>query len=188
MRKLFLLLSFLLFQSLLIAQSPGDSMMVGDAPDPEQIQAQDPTYKNFPTPDEVLVVYADSTLGDSSRTVAEYYSSIRNIPNENLMPGLTIPPSITYPEGTVTVEQSGEDIRGADTLCWRYVRDTIATPIERYLNNTYVNGEPLADRINYIVLLKGIPFKIRNLPYNDSTWSIRRKTHMSVGALLCLLN
>jgi hypothetical protein len=61
MRKLFLLLSFLLFQSLLIAQSPGDSMMVGDAPDPEQIQAQDPTYKNFPTPDEVLVVYADST-------------------------------------------------------------------------------------------------------------------------------
>ena len=40
MRKLTLLLSFLIFQSLLIAQSPGDSMMVGDIPDPEQIQAQ----------------------------------------------------------------------------------------------------------------------------------------------------
>ena len=188
MQKLFLLLSFFLFQSLLIAQSPGDSMMIGNLPDPEQIQTQDPTYKNFPMPEEVLVVYADSTLGDSSRTVAEYYASVRNIPNENIMPGLTIPLSITYPEGTVTVEQGGEDIRGADTLCWRFVRDTIAAPIERYLNNTYVNGQPLADRINYIVLIKGIPFKVRNLPYNDSTWSIRRKTHISVGSLLCLLN
>jgi uncharacterized protein (TIGR03790 family) len=130
----------------------------------------------------VLVVYANNV--DSSDVIALYYQDTRNIPEVNIM-DLTIPDSITYQEGTVRLYQGGEDIRGNGNLGWRYVKDTIATPIERYLNNTYVGGYPLSERIRYIVLCKGIPLKVRSLPY---TQNIRQRLQASVSSLLCLIN
>lgn len=146
-----------------IAQQQPIPPQQGPEPDMGLIPTQNLTYKNFPTPEEVLVVYARNI--DSSSYVAQYYASVRNIPDENIIPeGLFIPSSITYQEGIATLQAGGEDIWGLGNLGWRYVIDTIATPIQRYLNNTYVNGQPLKNRINYIVLMKGIPLKVRSLP------------------------
>jgi uncharacterized protein (TIGR03790 family) len=99
-----------------------------------------------------------------------------------------VPTTKVYPEGTVTLQQSGEDIWGEGNLGWRYVKDVLADSIEFYLNNTYVNGQPLREKILYIVLVKGIPLKIRSLPYDSLTWDSKFRTHASVSVLLCLIN
>ncbi|GMU95318.1 T9SS type A sorting domain-containing protein [Ignavibacterium sp.] len=65
------------------------------------------------------------------------------------------------------------------------VKDAIADPIQNYLNTTYVNGQPLANRINYIVLIKGIPLKVRSFHYE---WAATNRRQASVSALLCLMN
>ncbi len=182
MKTIFLVFAFLFSNLLLIAQQEGD--LIDD--DPQNIQTmitQDPTYANVVTPDEILIVHASNI--DSSNTIAEYYAEIRNIPSVNLMPGIYIPNSITYQEGTVTLHQGGEDIWGDGNLGWRYIKDTIATPIERYLKNTYVSGQPLSEKIRYIVLCKGIPIKVRSLPY---AWSTGARRQASISALLCLIN
>ena len=189
--KTFLFLSlFLFFNLLVVAQEPGEIMVIGEEPDSAQILPQEPTNAGLPDAERVLVVYANNDFGDdSSHMLAEYYASIRNIPEENVMiGGLTIPPSKIYPEGIVNVVQGGEDIQGDGDLGWHYVKDIIADPIENYLNTTIVNGVPLSVRIRYIVLCKGIPLKIRSLPYNDDTWASPYRTHASVSALLCLIN
>ena len=190
MKAIMLIFVFLFSNLLLIAQQWGDSLKYSPPLDPENITSQDPTYSNVVTPEEVLVVYK-RTVGtnDTSESIANYYVNKRGIPSVNVIPnGLIIPDTITYQEGTVILYQEGEDIRGTGNLGWRYVKDTIATPIERYLNNTYVSGQPLSERIKYIVLCKGIPLKIRSLPYDSLTWSSRYRTHESVSALLCLIN
>jgi len=121
-----------------------------------------------------------------SKHIKDYYVAVRGIPEVNILTdGLFIPNSIIYPEGTVTVEQGGEDIRGEGNLGWRYAKDVIADPIQNYLNTTYVNGQPLKDRINYIVLCKGIPLKVRSFPFE---WMTSNRRQVSVSALLCLIN
>lgn len=172
----------LLISGFIIPQQQPLPPQQGPEPDMGLIPTQSRTYKNFPTPEEVLVVYASNI--DSSLYVKNYYVSIRTIPSVNVVP-LNIPQSITYPEGTAELRPGGEDIWGNGNLGWRYVKDAIADPIQNYLNTTYVNGQPLANRINYIVLVKGIPLKVRTLPYD--TLSIYRK-QASVSALLCLIN
>ena len=164
MKTTILVFVFLFSNLLLIAQQEGD-LLPADPPDPQQLRSQDPTYANIATPDEILVVYKN-TVGnnDTSESIKDYYVSKRSIPSENVL-GLSIPNSVTYQEGTVTLEQGGEDIRGSGNLGWRYVKDTIVIPIERHLNNTYVSGHPLSEKIRYIVLCKGIPLKVRSLPY-----------------------
>lgn len=132
--------SFVIFISgIIIAQQLPTPPQQGPEPDMGLLPIQDPTFKNFPLPEEVLLVYASNI--DSSLYVKNYYVSTRSIPSVNVIP-LNIPQSITYPEGTATLQPGGEDIWGDGNLGWRYVKDTIATPIERYLNNTYVNGQP----------------------------------------------
>lgn len=81
------------------------------------IPTQSRTYKNFPTPEEVLVVYANNI--DSSLYIKNYYVEVRDIPGENVVE-LTIPDTITYPEGIATLRPSGEDIWGNGNLGWRY--------------------------------------------------------------------
>ncbi len=173
----------LLISGIAMAQEPTPPQQ-GPEPDMGLIPTQNPTYKNFPTPDEVLVVYANNSVGDSSRYIKDYYVSVRNIPIVNLV-SLDIPQSITYQEGTATLQPGGEDIGGDGNLGWRYVKDAIADPIQNYLNTTYVNDQPLADRINYIVLVKGIPLKVRSFPYE---WAASYRRQTSVSALLCLIN
>ncbi len=129
-----------------------------------------------------MVVYATNV--DSSDDVKNYYINTRNIPSINVI-GLSIPDSIVYQEGTVKLFDGREDIRGDGNLGWRYVKDVIADTVEYYLNNTYVYSEPLSERIRYIVLCKGIPHKIRSLPY---VWNTGYRRQASVGALLCLIN
>ncbi|HSW56315.1 MAG TPA: T9SS type A sorting domain-containing protein [Ignavibacteriaceae bacterium] len=167
-----------------MAQSQPPPPLQGEEPDITLIPYQSPTYKNFPTPEEVLVVYAQNSIGDSSQLVADYYRAKRNIPNVNVF-FIDIPQSIVYPEGTAELQPGGEDIWGNGNLGWRYVKDAIADPIENYLNTTLVNGQPLKNRINYIVLCKGMPLKVRSTPYNETSLTRRQA---SVSALLCLIN
>jgi hypothetical protein len=181
--KTFLFYSLLLLSNvLLIAQVPGETMLLGEESE-EQLLPQTPTNTSFPDAERVLVIYATNV--DSSNDIKDYYVSRRNIPSVNIK-GLNIPPTKVYPEGVVNVEQGGEDIRGVGNLGWRYVKDVLADPIEDYLNETIVNGQPLSEKIRYIVLCKGIPFKIRYLPY-DPTWNSGYRLHASVSALLCLI-
>ncbi len=185
MKTILLVFLFLFSNLFLIAQQEGD--LIDDNPQNlQQPRSQDPTYTNVATPEEILVVYK-RTIGedDSSEIIANYYATIRNIPSVNIMPGIDIPESITYPEGTATLFQGGEDIRGDGNLGWRYIKDVLADPIESYLNSTYVSGQPLSAKIRYIVLCKGIPIKVRSLPY---VWSTGARRQASVSALLCLIN
>jgi len=134
-----------------------------------------------------LVVYKISVSSDSiSEKIANYYQNKRSIPTVN-MKRIDIPQSYTYPEGVATLFDNGEDIRSTGNLGWRYTNDFIAIPIQNYLNNTIVNGQPLKNRIKYIVFCKGIPHKIRYEPY-DPNWSSRYRLHASVGALISLIN
>lgn len=181
MKSFIYLFLFFIYPILLIAQEPGDSMLVGDSPDLERLLTQDPTYANFAKPDEVLIVYANNV--DSSDIIAEYYQSIRNIPEENKL-SLYIPAYKIYQEGTVGL-YFGEELRGEGNLAWRYVKDEIADSIELYLNNTYSGGQSLSERIRYIVLCKGIPIKALSLPF---TWNSYYRNRVSVSALLCHLN
>jgi uncharacterized protein (TIGR03790 family) len=166
----------------LLLADPGDTMLVDDEPDLEQLLAQDPTNVNFPKPENILVVYAKNV--DSSNTIAEYYSSIRNIPDENIK-GINIPAIKIYSGDTVIVVQNNEIIRGNGNLGWRYVKDVIADTIEYYLNNTNVNGQPLSERIRYIVMCKGLPQTVFSDPYY---WAESNRKQASVSALVSLIN
>ncbi len=188
--KSFIFSLLLIFSSCLLYAQLQNNLppQAGPTPDVSTLLLQSPSNENFPTPENILVVYKTSVSSDSiSEKIANYYQNKRGIPTVN-MKRIDIPQSYTYPEGVVTLFDNGEDIRGEGNLGWRYTYDVIAAPIQNYLNNTIVNGQPLKNRIKYIVFCKGIPHKIRYLPYDDITWKSRYRWHASVGALLCLIN
>jgi hypothetical protein len=43
-----------------------------------------------------------------------------------------------------------------------YFNEKIVQPIRTHLLTTYVNGQPLKDIIRFIVLCKGVPYKIND--------------------------
>ncbi|NWG28045.1 MAG: TIGR03790 family protein [Ignavibacteriaceae bacterium] len=180
--KAFIILILIITFNQLIFADPGDTMLVDDEPDLEELLAQDPTNVNFPKPENILVVYSNNV--DSSEIVAQYYASIRNIPEVNIK-GITIPAIKIYSGDTVIVVQNNEIIRGNGNLGWRYVKDVIADTIEYYLNNTNVNGQPLSERIRYIVMCKGLPQTVFSDPY---IWDATNRRQASVSALLSLIN
>ena len=180
--KTFIILILILTSSQLIFADPGDTMLVDDGPDLEELLAQDPTNVNFPKPENILVVYSNDV--DSSEIVAQYYASIRNIPEENIK-GINIPTIKVYAGDTVTVVQNNEVILGNGNLGWRYVRDVLADTIEYYLNNTYIGGQPLSERVRYIVMVKGLPQTVFSYPY---IWYAPNRRQASVSALLSLIN
>jgi parallel beta-helix repeat protein len=139
---------------------------------------QTPTFADPPGPEHVLVVYkqptgSTDTLGFVSDSVKEYYKDARQIPESNIL-GLDslINTNIYDPVSNTThriiLDQQGEIIRDSinqysstPTIhAWLYFNDRIAKPIANYLKNTYVNGTPLKDIIRFIVLVKGVPFRI----------------------------
>jgi hypothetical protein len=64
--KTLILLSLFLFSSLvLIAQQPGETMLVGEEPDMEQYLPQLPTDASFPDAERVLVVYKKNSETDT---------------------------------------------------------------------------------------------------------------------------
>lgn len=139
------------------------------------IVAQTPTFADPPGPEHVLVVYKVPDPEDPADTISfatmNYYKDARQIPDMNIVE-LSLPSDtmITYEGVTHLIEltQQGEIIKDRDnenTLtptihAWLYFNEKIAKPIANYLTTTYVNGTPLKDIIRFIVLVKGVPFRI----------------------------
>jgi uncharacterized protein (TIGR03790 family) len=146
------------------------------------------TNVNIPGPENVLVVY--NTNLDVSDSVMQYYVNARGIPTSNIIP-LTIPLKDTIEINNVihpiSIIQSGEIIQDdyatendggeeseyvATFHAWQYFLNHIAFPIKQHLESTIINGDTLMNRIRYIVLCKGIPFRMQprgdyyNLPEN----------------------
>jgi len=160
------------------------------------------TYAELPAAKNILVVYK---RGDSvSEAIKNEYVNRRNIPLINVIKGtfnlggLEIPDSAYNKQ--VILDHNGESIKRngdctgsngypCDTLAWQYYEDYIAAPIRTYLNNTIdpATGNYLRDQIRYIVLCKGIPFKIQS----GGDWgpdAYRNLINISVDAMLSILN
>ena len=118
----------------------------------------------------MLVVF--NVNSDTSRLVKDYYQSARGIPGSNVL-GLSRLVDTLVSDGTtehwIKLEQQGEiiedTIHRSDYLesrhAWIYFNERIAIPIANYLKTTIVNGDTLKNKIRYIVLCKGVPFKIQ---------------------------
>jgi len=132
------------------------------------IEAQEPTYANVPGPENVLVVYnADS---DTSILVKNYYRDSRNIPAVNIInPGLRFPDTTFTIDGvthTVGLAQVTDNIRDfnnhnshtwyATEHAWKYFYQYVAAPIKEW-----ITSHNLTSTIRYIVLCKGVPFKVQ---------------------------
>jgi len=138
---------------------------------------QFPTFADPPTAENVLVVYRIDHPNSSA--IKDHYVDIRSIPSTNVVP---INLSQSYPG--ISFTNSDEVIVGEGNLGWQYVKERIADEIENHLNTTYYNGQLLRDLIRYIVVCKGIPFKIWDTSSNTTSY----RTFVSVDALLCLIN
>jgi uncharacterized protein (TIGR03790 family) len=155
-----------------------------------EVQAQ--TWANIAGPGNVLVVYnSNSQVSDS---VMNYYVSMRKIPNplnvcplDSLMDSTVTINGITH---QIVIAQNGDIIRDLNQVnsdnpsfhAWKYFLDRIADPIKNYLDNNN-----LTTTIRYIVLCKGIPFKIQ-ARYNGGGYAYTAKGNLPVDGLLCMLN
>lgn len=149
---------------------------------------QTPTFADPPGPEHVLVVYKvptgpTDTLGFISRdSVKNYYQNARQIPESNIL-GLEnlinddIYDSVSNTTHRIILDQQGEIIRDSinqysstpSIHAWLYFNERIAKPIANYLTTTYVNGTPLKDIIRFIVLVKGVPFRIDSRKEDDAS-------------------
>ncbi len=145
------------------------------------------TYANIPGPENVLVVWnSSSSVSDS---VKNYYRDARGIPESNIV-GIYLPDTnITINNEThpVIIAEGGNIIR--DSLyhewgawfvtqhAWKYFYQYMAAPIKEHIANNNL------DDIRYIVLCKGVPFKIQ--AGGDSGAVI---CNLAVDGLLCMLN
>ena len=123
---------------------------------------------NIAGPENVLVVFNNTNT--VSQQIANYYKDVRNIPNENIFGINNLPTSIRIDNHLielidyyeVIVDRNGNTDNDKSSIynqTMKYVKQYITQPIEKYLNNTIINGEPLANRIRYFVMCKGVPFK-----------------------------
>ncbi|MFN7014694.1 MAG: hypothetical protein ACK4ON_10550, partial [Bacteroidia bacterium] len=125
-----------------------------------------------------------------------YYTTARNIPAVNVV-GLNglVNDDIYDPVSNTThriiLEQQGEIIRDSTILsynpinrhAWLYFVEKIAAPIAEKLRTTFVNGTPLKDIIRFIVLCKGVPFRILTTPDHGSSCN----QNVPIDGLLCFL-
>ena len=146
------------------------------------------TNANIPSPENVLVVYyRNSTASDS---IKSYYQDKRDIPGVNICPLYNFPDTSITIDGvthTVGIRQGTDIIRDLYNYnysnwfptyhAWQYYYTYIAAPIKTYL----VNND-LASTIRYIVLCKGVPFKI------EAAGDVSANANVTVESLLCLLN
>lgn len=146
------------------------------------VQAQ--TYANIAGPENVLVVYnANSSVSDS---VKNYYKDTRNIPAINIYP-IRLPDTTINIDGlthTVGIRQGTDIIRDLNAgqwfptyHAWQYYYTFVADPIKTYLENNN-----LTSTIRYIVLCKGVPFKI------EAAGDVSANANITVESLLCMLN
>src|SRR3990172_7711304 len=149
------------------------------------------TNANIAGPENVLVVWnGNSAVSDS---VQQYYVQQRNIPSVNVvrLDSLT-DRTITYQSVShrIKIVQEGDIIQDSNQViattptfhAWKYFLDYIATPIKNYLvaNN-------LEETIRYIVICKGVPFKIL-AKYNGGGLPYSARGNLPIDGLLCMLN
>lgn len=157
------------------------------------------TNATVPGPENVLVVYKSpdpSNPADTiSRAVMRYYQQVRGIPAENIVRlDSLIDQWYTY-GGTshrIEIVQSGDILKdttqawadrdpsfaGPSFHVWKYFQDRIAKPIR-----DHITQYGLAPKIRYIVLCKGVPYKIQA----QHDWR-GAPGNLTVDGLLCMLN
>lgn len=135
------------------------------------VHSQEPTYASLPDSSHVLVVY--KSLDQASIAVKDYYKLRRVIPQINIV-GLedlindVIYDSVSNTTHSIELTQQGEIIRDMNNAnsqtpsihAWIYFNERIAKPIADWLTTHEVNGVLLKDIIRFIVLCKGVPFRI----------------------------
>lgn len=150
--------------------------------------AEAQTNANISGPENVLVVYnLNSGVSDS---VMQYYINARNIPSTPNTLGLYLPDTTITVGGdthTVVIAEGGNIIRDsvnhaigtwyATQHAYKYFYEYMAAPIKEHL----VNND-LIETIRYIVLCKGVPFKVQAGADSGSVIC-----NVSVDGLLCML-
>ena len=153
------------------------------------ILSQEPTNAGIPDASRVLVVYNSNSMVSDS--VMQYYVAARGIPHPQNVVGLPLTRrditinGVTHP---VIIAQETDIIRdsinhqlnnGTKSFhAWRYYLDYVATPIR-----DWITAHNLTSTIRYIVLCKGVPFKIQaNADGSDDPGNL------TVDGLLCILN
>jgi uncharacterized protein (TIGR03790 family) len=168
------------------------------------MEAQTKTYTGLPGPENVLVVYKIPNPNDPadtiSRAVKDYYKEARSIPDINIFPITSLPPReiLNYngEDHVIKIVQSGDIIQDSTEAeidsaqvgyqssfhAWQYYYNHIALPIKNYIaeNN-------LSSTIRYIVLCKGVPYKIQAMGDWDGINNPINK-NVSLQCLLSLLN
>lgn len=147
------------------------------------------TNANISGPENVLVVYNSNS--DTSIMVKNYYVNARGIPTSNIVHlnslishNITLDGSthsVSLAEGGNIIRDSINHINGtwfATPHAWKYFYQYFALPIKQHLINNN-----LTSTIRYIVLCKGVPFKIQ--PGGDHSSVI---CNQSIDGLLCMLN
>jgi hypothetical protein len=170
------------------------------------IHSQTPTNAGPPDSSHVLVVWnGNSSISDS---VKNYYVNARGIPESNIirLDNLT-DEWFTY-DGTshwIEIVQSGDILKdttqawedspyvtnggaGATFHSWQYFYERIADPIKQYLETKIVNGIPLKETIRYIVLCKGVPYKLQSRHDWSGTGGLPPNNNISLQSLLSILN
>ncbi|MFC2094368.1 TIGR03790 family protein [Bacteroidota bacterium] len=204
--KLCLIFYCIIILSATWSESSAQIPFTGDFIPPPQLEK---TYANIATAENVLVVYRlprdEPTNPDDSISawVKNYYKAARNIPDENIV-GLVLPHWKWYENQNELVKllayndelihlntwQNSPPPNSKD-YAWQYVQEYIMDPIQYHLDNTFVNGVPLKEKIRYIVLCKGIPLKVNSWVESGSIAQILLgygKLMVSVDALVCLLS
>ena len=151
---------------------------------------QTPTDASIPDANHVLVVY--NSLDQTSVDVKDYYQNARGIPSSNIVPlDSLVNKEITIDSEThvVGLAQETDIIRDfyQDAIwavtptkhAFRYFLDNISTPIR-----DWITSHNLTSTIRYIVLCKGVPFKIQS----GGDWCCFVEGNLTVDGLLCMLN
>jgi len=155
-------------------------------------QAQ--TYANIAGPENVLVVYnytfPDSAICQVSDSVQKYYKNARNIPGSNIVRLDSLYSKNIIVDGVthnVVLAEGGNIIRDsvnhesqtwyASQHAWKYFYQYVAKPIKDYIASNGLTS------IRYIVLCKGVPFKIQAGGDHSSVIC-----NQGVDGLLCMLN
>lgn len=156
--------------------------------------AEAQTNANIPSPENVLVVY--NANSDTSEMIMEYYVEARGIPSPLNVLQLQLPRKVinvgdwsdphvvklgfdnqNIQDSTWAKWDSTHCVDTAKFHAWQYFIEEIVNPIRDHLENN-----DLTETIRYIVMCKGVPYKIQAV----GNWS--SPGNISVDGLLCMLN
>ena len=154
----------------------------------------------LPDSSHVLVVYNSRSF--DSFQIMNYYKNARGIPASNIVALDSLEPLVTITDPVTLVPhqielQQGEGNEkeiivdtdnygwwlGTTKHAWIYFNEKIAIPIASHLKTTIVNGDTLKNTIRFIVLCRGVPFRVQaKVDDSDS-----HNANVPVDGLLCFL-